>query len=112
LIEILPGEGRVFDLGVGLEPVDALAVLAPELVGRHNIRHWICFGTFRSGKSPPLSGDQHCWQAAAKALIYWNLSQLAYVHFRRQLTITVQIHAVEELFDTEGLRCATLLNLN
>jgi hypothetical protein len=31
LIETLPVEGGVLDLGVGLEPVDALAVLAPEL---------------------------------------------------------------------------------
>jgi hypothetical protein len=29
----LAGEGRVLDLGVGLEPVDPLAVLAPELLG-------------------------------------------------------------------------------
>jgi hypothetical protein len=29
----LAGEGGVLDLGVGLEPVDPLAVLAPELVG-------------------------------------------------------------------------------
>jgi hypothetical protein len=33
LIETLPGEGGVLHLGEGLDPVDALAVLAPERLG-------------------------------------------------------------------------------
>ena len=62
LIETLCGvEGGVLDLGVGLEPVDALAVLGPEAVRvvDRALVHRLVFGRVRHRRASPIRRERH-----------------------------------------------------